>query len=589
MTDPEGNVTRQGSEDRRTTALAAPAVVAWTVILMATATWAAAPKLTAVFPPGAARGQKVTITATGDFSKWPVEWRFDRPGLTATAAMEKGKVDVQVAPDAAPGVYWLRAIDAEGASSTRPFVVGTAREVEEVEPNDQVEKGQELELPVTVNAKVGKAGDVDGFVVKLKSGERLVAAVEGNGTLGSPMDAVLQVAEIFGAAAPVGGPAPRFARRPEAFVLEQRDDETGLDPRLSFVAPHDGRYLVRVFAFPSEPNASVALSGGDNYVYRLTLAAGPFVDFVLPLARSVAAAAGPFTIEEGNAAPGAEQRTAEITGAAADDAEFAAEDRATSWAFQSGAAGAFPLAWTNHVSLVATAEALTPAGQQLSLPATVSGRLVQPGQRATFRFSAAKGQKLRLKADARSLGFPLDALISIHDATGKTLAENDDASNQRDAALAFAAPADGVYSAAIRDVHGHGGARYAYRLTIEPQEPDFGLTVASDNFAILPGKTVEIPVTIDRRDGFAQEIELQVVGLPAGVTMTPAKSEAKGDSAKSVKLVLNADAAAAAANVSVRIVGVTAGQPLRRHRATYAVAGSPIPQRDLWLTVTKTP
>ena len=570
-------------------AMASSVVVSWTALFVASSTFAAAPKLTAVFPPGAARGQKVAVTASGDFSKWPVELRFDRPGLTATAASDKGKFEVQVAPDAAPGVYWLRAIDAEGASSPRPFVVGTVREMEEVEPNDQVDKAQELELPVTVNAKVGKAGDVDGFVVKLRSGERLVAAVEGNNTFASPMDAVLQVAEIVGSARTSATPPPRFARRPEAFVLEQRDDEMGLDPRLTFVAPHDGRYLVRVFAFPSEPNSSVGLAGGDNYVYRLTLAAGPFVDFVLPLARSATSVAGPFTTEDGGVSQPAENRAAEVTAPAADDAELAAEDRGISWAFQSAAAGAFPLGWTNHASLVATPEALTPTGQELPLPATMSGRLVQPGQRAVFRFQAAKGQKLRVRADARTLGFPLDAILSIQDAAGKTLGENDDANNQRDPVLTFDVPADGVYSAAIRDVHGHGGARYAYRLTIEPQTPDFALTVASDNFVLTPGKPLEIPVTIDRRDGFAEEIELQVVGLPAGVTLAPAKSEAKGESAKTVKLVLNADVVAAGANLSVRIIGVSTGQPARRHRAAYAVAGSPNPLRDVWLTVTKAP
>lgn len=563
----------------------------------ATVSSAAPPKLTGVFPPGAARGQKITAQVTGEFAKWPVEWKSDKPGVTLSSLADKNKVEATVAADAVPGIYWLRAVDGEGASSPRPFVVGTVQEVEEIEPNDSVEKGQELELPVTINAKLGKAGDVDGYVVKLKAGERLIAAIEGNGLLGSPMDAVLQVAQLTGgvdgngtpaAAAPAGAPAS-FPRRTEAFVLEQRDDETGLDPRISFVASRDGRYLVRAFAFPSEPNSSIAMSGGDNYVYRLTLTTGPFVDHTLPLARNIPAPASPLTVVDGGPARGLAPLLAELTAPDADDEGFAAADRSATTAFHPSAAGAFVVPWTDFPSIVATEEAISPNGQSITLPVVVSGLLVQPRQRATFKFAAAKGQALRLKADARSFGSGLDPLILVRDAMGKVLAEVDDANNQRDAVLNFTPPADGTYEAVIRDVHHQGGFRHAYRLTIAPIAPDFALTIAADAFSLTAGKPLEIPVTIDRRDGFADPIELQVVGLPTGVTLTPAKSEPKGDSAKTVKLTLNADPAmiAAVMHGTVRIVGTSSGATAKRHRATFAVPGATSPQSGVWLTVLK--
>ena len=55
-------------------------------------------------------------------------------------------------------------------------------------------------------------------------------------------------------------------------------------PLLTFTAPREGSYLVRVFCFPEKPNSSIRFAGGADYVYRLTLTAGPFIDFTMPLA-----------------------------------------------------------------------------------------------------------------------------------------------------------------------------------------------------------------------------------------------------------------------------------------------------------------
>ena len=77
----------------------------------------------------------------------------------------------------------------------------------EQEPNDEPAKAQKVErLPVVVNGRLGKRGDVDTFEVELRKGQTLVAALEGHGRLGSPMDGVLQVVSADG------------------FVLEQVDD-----------------------------------------------------------------------------------------------------------------------------------------------------------------------------------------------------------------------------------------------------------------------------------------------------------------------------------------------------------------------------
>src|SRR5690242_19416433 len=107
-------------------------VSAW---LLCEISFAAPPKVDAFFPAGAQRGQTVTVAAAGDLSTWPVQVWADQPGVTVTASQDKGKFSVAVAPDAPAGIVWLRAHNAEGAASLKPFLIGMLPELEEVEPN----------------------------------------------------------------------------------------------------------------------------------------------------------------------------------------------------------------------------------------------------------------------------------------------------------------------------------------------------------------------------------------------------------------------------------------------------------------------
>src|SRR5439155_22291552 len=190
------------------------------------------------------------------------------------AEKEKGKFKADVAADAVPGVYWLRLHNADGASVLKPFVVGTLPEITESEPNDAPDKPQTVEPRVVVNGKLGKSGDVDGYRVELQVGQTLVASVQANSVLGSPMDAVLQVCELV----------ERSLGSPEAFVVARNHDAVGLDPQMAFTAPRHGAYLIRLFAFPATPDSTIRFAGGDDYIYHLTLTTGPFIDHALPLA-----------------------------------------------------------------------------------------------------------------------------------------------------------------------------------------------------------------------------------------------------------------------------------------------------------------
>jgi hypothetical protein len=186
---------------------------------------------------------------------------------------------------------------------------------------------------------------------------------------------------------------------------------------------------------------------------------------------------------------------------------------------------------------------------------------------------------------SQELGYPLDPHLTLLDAEGKVLDENDDSGRQnRDVQLTITAPADGQYRAVVRDLHRHGGPRYFYRLTMRRAEPDFSLRLAADSFVLASGKPLEIPVAIDRQNGFDEEIEISVSGLPENVIAKPVQSAGKGGTAKSVKIVLESEAAEPFSG-PIRALGKSSGEKKLTRTATAPLAGLNTAVEDVWLTV----
>jgi len=519
-------------------------------LLLANLSAAAPPKLESFFPAGVQRGQEATLTATGSFGHWPASVWVDRPGLEVTPQSEKGKLQVKVGAEAALGVYWLRVYDAEGGSTLRPLFVDVLPELTETEPNNRIDEATKLTPSSIVNGRLQSRGDSDTFAMELHTGQTLVASLEANRTLGSPMDAVLQVCSA------------------EGFVLEQNDDARDLDPLIVFQPPRDGVYLVRCFAFPSTPDSTIGYSGGDTHLYRLTLTTGGFIDHAMPLA--VPAEGMSQVVACGwNIPPDAPPPTL-----------------AADTLFDPSSSSFATIARTNHHVYVADEQASVDHPQTIALPADLTGRISQPDQAQVFQFQAAKDQKLTFRVASDALGFLLDPTLQLLAPDGKVLADVDDGRRrQRDCELTQTIPADGEYRLVIRDAYGHGGFRYVYRLTAGESQPDYSLTLATDTFVLTPSQPLEIPVAVDRRNGFSDDIEITPLGLPEGIRVTPAKSESQGDSAKSVKLKLESDAGPYSGpfQISGRSTGAA---PLERV-AAFETSGTSHQHTHAWLTVSK--
>ncbi len=99
-----------------------------------------------------------------------------------------------------------------------------------------------------------------------------------------------------------------------------------------------------------------------------------------------------------------------------------------------------------------------------------------------------------------------------------------------DSRLDFTVPKDGDYILHIRDVRGMQGPDFAYRLTIHAEDADFVLTASPDNPDVPQGGSVPVVIKADRLPGYQGPIEIEVKGLPPGVTVGPAVIPAGQDS-----------------------------------------------------------
>lgn len=513
------------------------------------------PKVDLLYPAGGTRGATINVTLSGTFDPWPIQVWSNRSELQFKPLEEKGKVAITIPAESAPGIAWIRTYNAEGASSLRPFIIGTLPEVEEAESNNELGKAQVLpSSAVVVQGKYQAANDVDIYAVNLKAGQTLVADLDGNRSLGAPSDGVLQLVS------------------PQGFVLDQNDDDQGLDPRIIFTAPSDGQYYVRTFAFPAQPNSSINFSGGANWLYRLTVTTERFTDFVLPLA-ATRGTAGEVAAFGWNL--GAEPVKAAFS--ATDD------DRVSLLIPQGGNFITIPT--VPHPVLVEQEPNLQAQPQAIPVPVGVSGVVSAADDADYFRFPAKKGQPLIVKVIARSQGSQIDPVVSILNADGKQLQRIDDQGENRDPELTWNPPADGEYLLTVSDLHQRGGSRFYYHVNIAAPQPGFRATVAADNFVLPADKPLEIPVTIERLAGFKDEIEVSVQGLPEGVTAAPVKSAGEGDTAKSVKLVLTGNPAPFSG--PLQIVATSTSEPKQVRKPRSKLGEYDTDSDQLWLTVIK--
>lgn len=518
------------------------------------------PEVSSLFPVGGQRGTEVRVKLSGKVDAAASQVWFDRPGLELVGADGKDVIKLKIASDAASGLTWLRIHNADGASTLKPFYIGGSREVLEVEPNDAVSKAQPAgELPVVVNGVLEKSGEVDTFQVALTKGQTLVATLAAKQAVGSPMDGVLQITDSQG------------------FVLEHNDDRQGFDPQIVLTAPRDGNYFVRVFAFSATPNTTIQYAGDASYLYRLTLTAGPMLTHVMPTAIQ--------TGRPANVRPGGWNLPSDLAEIAVLALPTGMQD-----IFHDGWESTAKVLVTPHPTVVESEPNPLTQPQAITVPVVACGIIGESKDFDAWKFTAKANQRVSLRLSAVSLGSALDAVVRVFDdAAGQKLAEVDDAvQDEADVVLEFTAPKDGDYAVSVTDRFAHGGPAYWYALSMAEPAPTAVLQSAADAFTVKAETPLEIPITIDRRLGYALPLKIAMEGLPEGVSAEAVVSEPQGDSSKAVKLIVNSTRAERWSG-PIKIVGRAAGDSQPERVVQWK---SPANERfvpHLWLTALPKP
>lgn len=198
--------------------------------------------------------------------------------------------------------------------------------------------------------------------------------------------------------------------------------------------------------------------------------------------------------------------------------------------------------------------------QPLVLPAWIEGRVERAGDVDTFTFSGARGARIVAEVFARRLGSPLDSLLTLTDAAGRTLAANDDhedkgaglLTHHADSHVELTLPEDGRYTLRLTDTQGNGGEEFGYRLRVGPPRPDFELRIVPSTINVRAGATAPVTVHALRRDGFRGDIALALQGAPSGVTLNGARIPAGQDV---LKFTLTASPALQEGVTSLQVVG----------------------------------
>lgn len=536
---------------------------------------AAPPTLSHLFPAGGQRGTKVAVTCTGKFT-WPVV--VHAPGVDVVVGSESGKLEITIPDEPATDRIWIRLYNAEGVSARIPFLIGNLPEINDQEPNNAPRNAQALETDrVTINGVLQENGDVDGFSVSLNAGQTLVAALDAHTRLGSPMDAMLQVASSDGT------------------VLADNHDDAGLDPRLAFTAPRTGRYIVRLFAFSSTPDTTISYRGAANFIYRLTLTTGPYITHSVPLAISQSE---PGTVEPlgWNIPPGSRLRVVPLGDARlpepmefepAGEIRILPESR-LGLARAPEFANALSVRLVPHAAVTNTAPPPEGTPKSLPLPASVTGWIKSPRQTDAYRLALTKGQQVVVSVESRSLDLTMHPVVKLLNPAGAQVAAVE-APDPKDAILVHAAAVDGDYQLTVGDRYRLGGDRCLYRLTARLDEPDFELTASGDSVVVTAEKPVEFPVTVLRRaapGGAIGPITIEAVGLPPGVAAPAVISEPTGPTATKVTLMLSTTGPAFSG--PIRIVGACSlPKEIKRAARTPATLGSTL--ETVWLTAIPKP
>lgn len=528
----------------RTTPIVLVAFISITACYIDRAIAQVAPEVDYVFPAGARRGTSVDVRIGAEFVPGASRLETVGSGLSVKPLGPAGRYRVDVAADAPLGPAELRLVVTQGASAPFPFIVG---DLPEVSRSDR--QPIPLQLPIVINARLESAGAVDEYVLDLAAGQRIVCAASAQ-ALRSPVDPMLRLLDSQG-------------RK----VAEGFDHRTA-DELLVFRAPKAERFVLQLFDFQ--------LAGGSRNVYRLTVTDGPWLDYAYPLGAQQGAATN-LVLHGWNL---------DLQGSTTLDYRLAPQPSGHVVVELPGSGNRLSVPVGAEVELVETEP--NDEGEharELSLPSAVTGRLQVPGDCDVYGVTLEKGGKLAVDLESARLRFPADPMLILSDAAGKTLQEVDDDQALRDPKLRFTAAVAGRYFLMIRDRASDGGDDFLYRLRVSEPQPDITARVNATNLMLHSGRTTNLPVVVDRLDGFSDECEVTALDLPPGVIAEPQVVPAKTPATLQLPIVVKAGTAPIGGLARIVVRSKKSESPWQRVAMITEASSSTSGSSALWVAV----
>lgn len=403
--------------------------------------------------------------------------------------------DLEVTDNTPVGIHGLRVATREGISNMLLFMVDDLPTVAEIRGQTGSEAGQQIRHPVAVEGycDVGRA---DRYVFDATAGEELSFEVVA-ARLGSKLDPMLKLLTHDG--------------RELAFV----DDSAGFAGDCCWRHKFEtaGRFVLEI--------EDALMNGASAHRYRLRIGDFPLITSVMP----ATAVDQPTTTVQfaGPASDGLEPLDVDVKSGRVHSKESDTRPRVSLHRGVMKVSTAFPgkigsgfaqLSVASHSGSVFDPKA---DDNRLTIPQNVFGVLKEPSAAHVWKFSATRGQKLRLSDFTRSLGRAAMPAMQICDESGKVLQDVHKA-GPGGSVLKWTAPADGEYTLQLRDLTHRTGPEFSYSVSVDEDQPDYQLSVEQDN-SILPQNGYTILKVAAVRNGYNGPITLQVSGLGDNVKL----------------------------------------------------------------------
>jgi hypothetical protein len=528
------------------------------------------------------RGTTAEVTIRGICLDEAEEIVFYKPGIRAEAIGKTTRIPPRMTPNNSLIEEELKCrlvVAADAPLGEHPFRIRTKREIttvgtihvgpyptlDEVETpatrntNDRPDRAQDVPVNVTVRGQIdsGPAGDVDVYRVPVKAGERLAAEVAcarltdvTYGSMGH--DLALRILDAEGRVLAANDNNPLHVQDPLAAVRVERDGFLFVEVR-RLIEPWWRDYCVHIGTH-ARPLVAYPCGGPAGRPLAVTLLGDPLG----PAPETILLPAAPGIVEHFGEAP-----------------------------------SPIRLRAFDGPNVLEAADG-TPVTID-SLPAAVNGIIDARDDRDLFRLRMKKGDRLRLRVFAATLGSPLDPVLRVYpvddDGTrGPLELSADDATlvdrdifgiksrgglpDILDPSVVWEPKRDGLYDLEISDGSASAGPLGVYRVECEPAPNAIHTALESTGFhwaeliktsgvAVPAGNrwTVNISLPPGQGNTFNGPLEIFATGLPAGVRCVSPRLPARL-SPWPVQFVADAATAPGAAVISLGVRPADGRTPL---------------------------